>query len=267
MASSATDTSVSCRRHRPLGEADRAIEAVRAISQAGLWPSNCRLLSPLEAALTGVGKGHTAELLLAFESDDHTVDHSLERALKICAAFDGHWNISDDREQEQTAEGRWRRWFLQAPYMRDRLILQGLTVETFETAISWDRLASLQKTVLAAVESAINENGGRGIVTWRLNYIYPDGAAPYYTVVSPAAPGDEIERWMSVKDAASKAIVDSGGTITHHHGVGKDHRPWLLHERGHIWQAVLAGIKNALDPAWILNPDVLVSQAARRSSE
>ena len=247
-------------------DGDRATDAVRGLGQSGLSPSNCRLLSPLEALLTGVGDGNTAELLLGFESADHPVHGHLDRALQICDTGHATWDASADEARPSTPEGRWRRWFLQAPYLRDRLVLRGLIVETFETAVSWDRLARLQETVLSAVERAITETGSRGIVTWRLNYIYPDGAAPYYTVVALGTRGHEIEQWRRIKEAASAAIHDAGGTITHHHAVGRDHSTWLLRERGALWQEVLAGVKRVLDPAWILNPGVLIPEATARQS-
>jgi alkyldihydroxyacetonephosphate synthase len=239
-------------------DSDQAVEAVRIISQADLWPSNCRLLSPPEAALTGTADGRFLELLLGFESHDRAVTDRLERALGICDDCHGTWERSGADSGEERSTGRWRRWFLQAPYLRDRLVLLGLIVETFETAVSWDRLSQLQEGVMSAATGAIEADGGRGIVTWRLNYVYPDGAAPYYTVVAAGAPGREIEQWRRIKAAVTDAILESGGTTTHHHAVGKEHRTWYDRERGPVWAAALEGVKRALDPAWILNPDVLI---------
>jgi alkyldihydroxyacetonephosphate synthase len=88
--------------------------------------------------------------------------------------------------------------------------------------------------------------------------VYPDGAAPYFTVIAPAPPGGEVEQWDSIKAAASDAILAGGGTITHHHAVGRDHRRWYDLERPEPYAAALRAAKSALDPAWILNPGVLL---------
>jgi alkyldihydroxyacetonephosphate synthase len=242
---------------------DRGVEAVRALAQSGLEPASCRLVSPMEAALTGLGDGRAAALLLGFESHDRPVDLDLERGVAICADAGGRV-AADDRggragdSAADDAAARWRRWFLQAPYLRDRLALDGLIVETFETATTWDRFAVLHGAVLAAAERAIAEACGRGFVTWRLNNVYPDGVAPYYTVIALADPGREIEQWTAIKQAASDAIVANGGTITHHHAVGKVHRPWFERERGEAFVGALRSLKRELDPVGVMNPDTLV---------
>ena len=136
--------------------------------------SSAGVLLPFEALFTGVGDCNRAELLLGFESADHPVHGHLDGALQICDTGHATWDAFADEARPSTPEWRWRRWFLQTPYLRDRLVLRGLIVETFETAVSWDRLARLQDAVLSAVSRAITETGSRGIVSWRLSYIYPD---------------------------------------------------------------------------------------------
>jgi alkyldihydroxyacetonephosphate synthase len=233
------------------------IQAVRALGQSGQDPTNCRLVSRLEAALTGLGDGRAAELLLGFESHDHPVDHDLDRALAICREQGG--TSTRKTGNDDLAASRWRSWFLQAPYLRDRLALDGLVVETFETATTWDRLERLNDAVLRTVRDAIGRECGRGIVTWRLNNVYPDGAAPYYTVIAVAEDGREVDQWTAIKHAASDAILDAGGSITHHHAVGKTHRPWYERERGDVFLAALRGLKDAVDPAGIMNPESLLA--------
>jgi alkyldihydroxyacetonephosphate synthase len=128
-------------------------------------------------------------------------------------------------------------------------------VETFETAVTWDRFGELVRTVRERTREAL---GGDGIVTCRLTHVYADGAAPYFTVLAPARRGDELAQWDEVKSAASEVIAAGGGTITHHHAVGRDHRPWYDRQRPNPFAAALRAAKAAVDPAGILNPGVLI---------
>ena len=100
---------------------------------------------------------------------------------------------------------------------------------------------------------------GAGTVTCRLTHLYPDGAAPYFTVLAPARRGAELEQWAAIKQAASEAILAAGGTITHHHAVGRDHRPWYARQRPEPFAAALSAAKRAVDPQWALNPGVLLA--------
>ena len=231
-------------------------QAVRALSQSGLHPANCRLLDPGEAALTGAapeGDGSSAPpalLVLGFESADHELGPWMARALELCADHGGR-----PRERRGESEGTWRDAFLQAPYLRDTLVAAGILAETFETAITWDRFESLVDGVREGVREAL---GGQGVVTCRLTHVYPDGAAPYFTVLAPARRGDELAQWAELKQAASEAIVAAGGTITHHHAVGRDHRPWYDRQRPQPFATALRAAKSAVDPAGILNPGVLI---------
>jgi alkyldihydroxyacetonephosphate synthase len=95
-------------------------------------------------------------------------------------------------------------------------------------------------------------------VACRFTHVYPDGPAPYYTVLAPARRGSEIEQWSEIKAAAGEALIRHGGTITHHHAVGRDHRPWYDAQRPAGFARALAAAKSALDPAGVLNPGVLV---------
>jgi alkyldihydroxyacetonephosphate synthase len=227
--------------------------AVRALAQSGLQPSNCRLLDPGEAGLTGAAPEGKALLVLGFESPDHPLDAWLERGLDLCADHGG--TPSERRSRgEASAEDSWRSAFLQAPYLRDALVAGGVLSETFETAITWDRLEAFVAAVRQATEDAL----GAGKVTCRLTHAYPDGAAPYFTVLAPARRGSELEQWAEVKAAASEVILAAGGTITHHHAVGRDHRPWYDRQRPEPFAEALRAAKSAVDPAWTLNPGVLV---------
>jgi alkyldihydroxyacetonephosphate synthase len=296
-------------------------QAVRALSQSGLHPSNCRLLDGDEAALAGAlpeeeGDGRPALLVLGFESADHELASWMSRALELCedhggrprerrkgapadsepagsarsghepagSAGSGHEPAGSARSGHEPAgsagsghepagsaaaggarardssprgesETAWRQAFLQAPYLRDTLIAGGIFVETFETAVTWDRFEELVGTVRERAREAL---GGDGIVTCRLTHVYPDGAAPYFTGFAPARRGDELAQWDRVKAAASEVIAAGGGTITHHHAVGRDHRPWYDRQRPDPFADALRAAKASVDPAGILNPGVLI---------
>ena len=231
--------------------------AVRALAQSGLYPSNCRLLDPGEAALTGAAPDGEALLVLGFESADHPLDAWLERGLELCADHGGEVRGDPAGGGRGESEGAWRDAFLQAPYLRDTLVAAGILAETFETAITWDRFESFVAEVRERAAAAL----GPGTVTCRLTHAYPDGAAPYFTVLAPARRGSELEQWAELKAAASEAIIGAGGTITHHHAVGRDHRPWYDRQRPEPFAAALRAAKAALDPRGILNPGVLVDPA------
>jgi len=232
-------------------------EAVRALSQSGLHPSNCRLIDAAEAKLTGAGSGDRALLVLGFESADHPVEPSLARALELCA---DHGGEAEARAADGSggAAGSWREAFLRAPYLRDTFVAMGVVSETFETAITWDRFPAFHEEVMEATRAAVREACGEGSLTCRLTHVYPDGAAPYFTVLAPARRGGELGQWAEIKAAAGEAILAAGGTITHHHAVGREHRPWYDRQRPDPFAAALRGAKAAVDPRGLLNPGVLL---------
>jgi len=278
------------------------VEAVRALAQSGLLPSNCRLLDPLEAAINGAGTGDESVLLVGFESADHPVDQAAARAAELVAdhggRLHGQWGAiaiedrsgpgpamtsssgsrllsgspppsqsssllpppaSPPRQGSAGSTGQWRAAFMRAPYRRDALVQLGVLCETLETATTWDQLPDLHRSVSHAVTDALVEIGaGAGWVTCRLTHAYPDGAAPYFTVLAPARRGEELQQWSVVKAAASEAILAAGGTITHHHAVGRDHQSWYSRQRPRLFGEVLSAVKDILDPAGVCNPGVLV---------
>jgi alkyldihydroxyacetonephosphate synthase len=231
------------------------VEAVRALSQAGLHPSNCRLIDAQEAQLTGAGDGEAAILLLGFEAAKHDVDPWLSLALECCGDHGGSW---ERRGSTGRSAQSWRDAFLRAPYLRDTFVAMGVLSETFETAITWERFAGFHAAVLEAARSAVAEVCGSGSVTCRFTHVYPDGPAPYYTILAPALRGSELEQWDQIKHAASDAIMAAGGTITHHHAVGRDHRPWYDRQRPEPFARALRAAKAAVDPSALLNPGVLI---------
>jgi alkyldihydroxyacetonephosphate synthase len=247
------------------GDFATAAEAVRALSQSGLHPSNCRLLDAGEAALTGASLRPPAErgspqgdalLILGFESADHPVDAWMDRALE-CATDHGGTARPRKEGAAGDAVGTWRNAFLRAPYLRDTFVAAGIFSETFESAITWDRFPEFHAAVTSATEEAVRSACGGGKVTCRFTHVYPDGPAPYYTVLAPARRGSELKQWDEIKAAASEAVLAAGGTITHHHAVGRDHRPWYDRQRPEPFARALAAAKAELDPRAILNPGVL----------
>ncbi|WCO68691.1 FAD-binding oxidoreductase [Iamia majanohamensis] len=249
----------------------QGVAAVRALAQSGLQPANCRLLDGTEAALTSGVSGVGALLVLGFESADHPVGPWLDRGLELCRDHGGEApdgpRLSDsgapgDAEEgaasREGAAGEWRSTFLRAPYTRDALARLGLVVETFETACPWDRVDALHGEVTAAAHAAVAEVCGPGVVTCRFTHAYPDGPAPYFSVYAQGRWGDQVAQWDAVKVAVSEALAAAGGTITHHHAVGRDHRPWYDRQRPEPFAVALRAAKAALDPTGILNPGVLV---------
>jgi alkyldihydroxyacetonephosphate synthase len=237
-------------------------EAVRALAQSRLFPSNCRLLDPDEALLTMAGDGTHALLVLGFESADLPVDGALEQALELCADHGGEWDPAREGSADQArppAVGAWREAFLRAPYLRDTFVAMGVLSETFETAITWERFGAFHADVMERVRAAVQEVYGHpGKVSCRFTHVYPDGPAPYFTILAPARRGSELEQWDEVKAAASDAVIAGGGTITHHHAVGRDHRPFYDRQRPDAFAAALRGAKAAVDPESIMNPGILV---------
>ncbi|MFE1291486.1 FAD-binding oxidoreductase [Streptomyces sp. NPDC058751] len=241
---------------------EAGVRAVRALAQSGLDPANCRLLDPMEAFINA---GSPASVLvLGFESADHPVDAWMERALELCLDHGGalpepprYTGTTDTAARTSTAD-TWRSAFLRMPYQRDALAAQGMIVETFETACTWDRFAGLRAAVDAAARDAMRQVGATGVVTCRFTHVYPDGPAPYFGVYAAGTWGRTVEQWDEIKQAVSEALITHGATITHHHAVGRDHRPWYDRQRPDLFAAALRAGKAVLDPSGILNPGVLV---------
>jgi alkyldihydroxyacetonephosphate synthase len=236
------------------GDFATGLHAVRAIAQSGLDPSNCRLLDEGEAAINTGRTDGRAVLVLGFESADHPVDSALARTLEIARDHGG----SVDSRSTQDSVGGWRAAFLRMPYVRDALARSGVVVETFETVCTWDAAEELCDAVRTAVRAATAEICGEtGVVTARVTHVYPDGVAPYFTVIAPARRGREVQMWDQIKAAASDLLSSLGASITHHHAVGRDHLRWYEAQRPDSFGEVLRAAKNSVDPQGILNPGVL----------
>ncbi|HEY4868165.1 MAG TPA: FAD-binding oxidoreductase [Candidatus Dormibacteraeota bacterium] len=243
---------------------DDAWQAAREIAQSGLYPANCRLLDHAEAVFSGSGDGSRAILIVTFESADHELDAWMARAGAICREHHGEvpegrgGTRSDDSAAREGAAGLWRSAFIRGGHFHDAFVRLGLVQETFETAITWDRFPEFHAGVLEATRGALADQCGGGLVSCRFAYVYPDGPAPYYTVVAPGRAGSELEQWAAIKEAASETLIRLGGTITHHHAVGRYHRPWYDRQRPELFAQALQAAKRELDPAAIMNPGVLI---------
>jgi alkyldihydroxyacetonephosphate synthase len=140
------------------------------------------------------------------------------------------------------------------PYLRDDLLDHGVLVETLETAHTWTGLERLYRAVGDALHGAL----ASPLVMCHISHLYASGASLYFTFLAAAEPGAELDQWRAAKQAASEAIVGAGGTITHHHAVGRDHRPWLAAEASALGIDALRAAKERLDPAGVMNPGKLL---------
>ena len=256
------------------------LAAVRAIVRHGLQPANCRLLDPVEATMAGASRpGEEATLLvLGFEAPDGPLEEPMAVAVELVADHGGRLRDGpvqrrgDATGSSSGSAGAWRSAFLRMPYLRDGLARFGAVVETFETAVPWAHASEVVEDLRARATAAAREVCGGGQVAVRTTHAYPDGVAPYLSVIAPG-PGLAEEgaargraaagAWDEIKVAVSEAIEAAGATITHHHAVGRDHRRWYDRQRPEPFAAALRAAKAELDPAGVLNPGVLFDPAAR----
>jgi alkyldihydroxyacetonephosphate synthase len=248
------------------------VDGLRALAQQHATPDVARLSDEQETrmslALAGTGglkgrlgraylglrgRGDGACLaILGFEGERVEVAVRRKRALDLMRGGGG---VRVGRSPGQAwLEGRYS-----APYLRDELLTHGVMVETLETATQWSNLRRLHRAVGEAIAAALEAQGTPGLVTCHVSHLYETGASLYFTFVARQREGDELGQWRAVKQAASRAILDGGGTITHHHAVGRDHAPWMEREVGREGLAALRALKGELDPAGIMNPGKLLA--------
>jgi len=261
-----------------------AAEAARHIVQAKLWPANCRVLDPAEAGAAAELDGQRSLLVLGFESGEVPQGGMVRAAIAIARDAGGIIEEDDikisDASVAPTAPGvslasgatalggggagrqgpvgSWRDSFVNAPYTRNSTMGLGVVAETLETAITWDRWPELDGVVREALGEGLRRLCGGGSVTCRFTHVYPDGPAPYYTFEGLGRRGAEIEIVDELKSLASRALIDAGGTITHHHAVGRIHQPWYNEQIPDLFAQVLRAAKRTLDPNGVLNPGVLI---------
>jgi alkyldihydroxyacetonephosphate synthase len=161
-----------------------------------------------------------------------------------------------------------RRWLedrFRHPYLRDSLLDHGIATDTLETAAPWSRLTSLARGVRLAIESALQDDDEKTSVLCHLSHPYQDGASLYFTFFfrCPTDVEEALARWARLKRRATKVLLEAGGTLTHHHGVGLWHAPWLEREIGSTGRRLLEAAARAVDPEGILNPQVLLDPEDR----
>lgn len=240
----------------------KGAEAVRALAQSGLNPANCRLIDAQEALGTGAGDGSSSLLVLAFESADHAQEGKLARGVELVRDHGGV--VDAPTSHREGASGAWRTAFLRAPYYREVLTPMGVIVDTFETAVTWDRFAAFHGEVKRRMHDVLQRVTGKpGHVTCRFTHAYPDGPAPYYSFQAMGRPEALMEQWREFKAEANDVVVSAGGTSTHHHAVGRDHRSGYGRECPPLFGDALRAAKQAVDPHGILNPGVLIDPAGR----
>lgn len=238
-----------------------AVEATRAVVQSGLRPANCRLLDPLEARLHRVVKDGRSVLILGFESAGIDVLGTMDEALDLARQHGGRCpegiRHRSSTGREGSAGASWRRAFFDAPYFQTQLVSLGVMADTFETACTWEAFPELHLALREEIPATLRRLTGHGFLSCRFTHVYPDGPAPYYTFLAPVRRGAELEIWQEVKDTASRLLLRHGATITHHHAVGRIHRPTYLEQMPDPTLAALRGARAALDPGGILNPGAL----------
>ncbi|MGB3811251.1 MAG: FAD-binding oxidoreductase [Parvibaculum sp.] len=194
-------------------------------------------------------------MLIGHEGDGETVAWAQARTEAICKSL-GAMKLGTGPGQ------RWYHGRFGSPHMRDPMLDHGLGLDTLETSTRWSNIATLKDAVASAIEKAIEANlpepGGRGIVMTHVSHSYPDGASLYFTFIFPRQLDREVAQWQAIKRAASDAILENRGTISHHHGVGMDHVPWLAEEKGAIGFELMKSIKREMDPKGVMNPGKLL---------
>jgi alkyldihydroxyacetonephosphate synthase len=232
--------------------------ALRAVSQTGSGPTVIRLSDEAEtgvnlATTESIGDNKITGGCLAITVFEGTAAHAESRHAETRAVMAAQGGRSLGEAPAQA----WERGRFGAPYLRDALLAEGALCETLETATDWSNVPALKAAVTEALTSALAESGTPALVLCHISHVYATGASLYFTVVAGQR-GNPIEQWLAAKTAASNAIVSAGGTITHHHAVGADHRPWMRDEVGELGVQVLRAVKSTLDPAGILNPGKLI---------
>lgn len=202
----------------------------------------------------GLGGGFCA-LIANFEGTASDTAHARSRFAAIARRLGGVGIGSGPGKS-------WAKGRFHGPYLRDPMLDRGVGVDTLETATDWSNVERLHSAVrqalIGAIAATVPRPGARGIVMCHISHSYPDGASLYFTYIFPRALDGEIAQWQAIKRAASAAIASHGGTISHHHGVGEDHRDYLAREKGALGIEVLRAVKHTLDPKGILNPGKLI---------
>lgn len=230
---------------------ESALEAARAIVHAELWPAQMRVLDPYEHLVSSAMSGRPGQgalMILGFEGP-LPVAANCQAALDIAQAHGG-----TPQPKKEKGAGDWRDTFFQQPYLRDVLIDYAVLADTFETAIPWSAVPAFYHQVREATLSAVNEVAGAGGVTCRVTHAYPDGVALYFSFYAPGQHDGLVKQWFEIKAAASEAVIAHGGTMSHHHAMGRDHKFWARQEIPPSFRGAIRGAKQVLDPDDLMNP-------------
>ncbi|WP_369829937.1 FAD-binding oxidoreductase [Mycobacterium sp. E2238] len=232
--------------------------ALRAVTQTATGPTVIRLSDEAEtgvnlATTESIGESQITGGCLAITVFEGTEEHVESRHAETSALLAAHGATSLGEAPARA----WEHGRYGAPYLRDSLLSAGALCETLETATDWSNIPALKAAVTQALTEALAETGTPALVMCHISHVYPTGASLYFTVVAGQR-GNPIEQWKAAKRAACDAIMATGGTITHHHAVGADHRPWMADEVGELGVQLLRAVKATLDPAGILNPGKLI---------
>lgn len=249
---------------------EQGVDLLRELAQSGLSPDVARLSDAPETRISlelarhggalewlgrrylgvrGYGQGCLA--ILGFEGQRGTLSARRRRVRTLVRAHGG-------LPVGQSPGKAWRASRFSTPYLRDELLTHGVLVDTLETATSWSDLIALHRRVQSAISDALRACGTPGLVGCHVSHLYDTGASLYFTLLAPQSEGREIEQWQAVKRAASDAVVEGAGTISHHHAIGVDHAPWIERELGAGGVDALRALKDRLDPAGIMNPGKLL---------
>lgn len=233
--------------------------ALRHLAQDGPTPTVLRLSDEAETALglarpgeIGSGGGSGCLAIVGYEGTASDVERRRAGGAAVLEQHDGRL--------EPGAGEAWERDRYRGPYLRDALLDAGALVETLETASFWSLLPNLYRSVVDALQQTLSAGGTPPVVLCHVSHVYPSGASLYFTVGCAAAE-DPLAQWHAAKAAAGDAIIAAGGSITHHHGVGRDHLLWYAQEIGTVGVRALRAVKRELDPAGILNPGALIPEA------
>jgi alkyldihydroxyacetonephosphate synthase len=233
-------------------------DALRAVVQTGAGPTVIRLSDEAEtgvnlATTESIGEQQVTGGCLAITAFEGSEAHVASRHAETRAVLQAAGGTSLGEAPAQA----WEHGRFNAPYLRDSLLSAGALCETLETATNWSNVPALKAAVTEALTTSLAESGTPALVLCHISHVYPTGASLYFTVVAGQR-GNPIEQWRKAKTAASDAMIRTGATITHHHAVGADHRPWMRDEVGDLGVEVLRAVKATLDPTGILNPGKLI---------
>ena len=237
---------------------DTGAAALRAVVQTGAGPTVIRLSDEAEtgvnlATTESIGESSITGGCLAITAFEGTTEHAESRHAETRAVIQEHGGTSlGDAPARAWEHGRFS-----APYLRDSLLAAGALCETLETATTWSNLPTLKEAVTQALTTSLADSGTPALVLCHISHVYPTGASLYFTVVAGQR-GNPINQWLAAKTAATDAMVRTGATITHHHAVGADHRPWMRNEIGDLGVEMLRAVKTTLDPKGIMNPGKLI---------